>query len=130
MKSLILKTFALIFPLFLAACNQASATDQFDNRVFYNTENPSQQLAFFDGGFLMYAEGNINPNMSAEDLEDAKENPSDFEEINLEEASVVEVSDGEYEVYDGDTLVLTFNYNEDTNEITTNDQQFAEETAE
>lgn len=118
----------LVFPvLFLVACsNQNDVSDDFENKVFYNVDDPQQYIMFFENALRIDPEESVKPYMTDQDLEDMTENYSDYEPQNYENIKVLETNDSTYEVIDSETeeVVFEFKMDNDSDKLITEDSEY------
>lgn len=68
--------------------------------------------------------------MSEEDLNEATEEPEDYESQEFENIEIHHISNNEYEVIQNDETVLNFVYDQDANTLEIDDNIYVEQTAE
>lgn len=125
------KSVLLILLLFLTGCAASNdVTEDFNGKVFNHSEETDRQVAFLDDQVIISPVEVVSPFMSEEDLNEATEEPEDYESQEFENIEIHHISNNEYEVIQNDETVLNFVYDQDANTLEIDDNIYVEQTAE
>ena len=122
------KSMVLLSPLFLLACSKnADVSEQFNNSVHYNVDQPDQEIVFYDGSLQVDPESPIKPFISKADLKEMQENSNIYETQIFEEVKVFNTENNTYEVVDQSSMdtILTFTYDEASQQLVWDDTVYS-----
>lgn len=113
--------------LLLVGCSgQKDVSEDFQNNVYYNVEDPQKQLVFSEDTLRIDAKETVKPYMTEQEMDDMKENYSDFEALEYDNIKVLETDDHSYEVFDSesDEVVFEFEIDSDSDKLIVGDTEY------
>lgn len=113
--------------LVLVGCSsQSDVSEDFLSSAYYHVEDPGRQLAFFEESLYIGPKEIVKPHMTEKEMDEMRENYSDYEVLEFENIKVIEANDNTFEVVDAETdeVVFEFEIDSETGKLISGEDEF------